>query len=85
MDWSKHLEWSWNICFNEAIKQFGFLKSEEESCVYKKFSESRLVFLFLYVDDILLMENDIPLLKSVKEWLQSYFSMKDLGEVEYIL
>ena len=31
---------SWNLRFDEAIKQFGFLKSEEESCVYKKFSGS---------------------------------------------
>ena len=76
---------SWNLRFDEAIKQFGFLKSEEESCVYKKFSGSSLVFLVLYVDDILLMGNDIPLLESVKHWLQSCFSMKDLGEAEYIL
>ena len=76
---------SWNLQFGEAIKRFDFLRSEEESCVYKKVSGSSIVFLVLYVDDILLMGNDIPMLESVKEWLKSCFSMKDLGEAEYIL
>ena len=76
---------SWNLQFDEAIKQFSFLKSEEKSCVYKKFSGSSLVFLVLYVDDVLLMGNDIPVLELVKEWLKSCFSLKNLGEAEYML
>ena len=39
----------------------------------------------LYVDDILLIRNDIPTLQNVKSWLGSCFSMKDLGEAAYIL
>ena len=37
------------------------------------------------MDDILLMENDIPALQGIKIWLSSQFSMKDLGEASYIL
>jgi len=37
------------------------------------------------VDDILLIENDIPMLQSVKTSLNNSFSMKDLGEAAYIL
>ena len=44
-----------------------------------------MTFLVLYVDDILLMGNDIPTLNSVKEFLGKCFSMKDLGEATYIL
>ena len=39
----------------------------------------------LYIDDILLIGNDIPTLQNVKSWLGNYFSMKDLGEAAYIL
>src|SRR5688572_11140040 len=46
----------WNIRFDEVVKGFGFTKNEEESCVYKKVSGSFVVFLILYVDDILLIE-----------------------------
>ena len=44
-----------------------------------------MAFLVLYVDDILLIGNDIPNLQSVKTWLSKCFSMKDLGEAAYIL
>ncbi|KAK8586239.1 hypothetical protein V6N13_130760 [Hibiscus sabdariffa] len=76
---------SWNLRFNEAIQEFGFIRNEDEPCVYKKFSGSIVSFLVLYVDDILIIGNDIPTLQSIKTWLSSCFSMKDLGEATYIL
>ncbi|KAG8501098.1 hypothetical protein CXB51_003177 [Gossypium anomalum] len=76
---------SWNLRFNNAIKEFGFIKNEDEPCVYKEVSGSTITFLVLYVDDILIMGNDIPTLQSIKTWLGSCFSMKDLGEATYIL
>ncbi|KAJ9545086.1 hypothetical protein OSB04_024793 [Centaurea solstitialis] len=76
---------SWNIYFDEKIEEFGFLRSEDEPCVYVRTSGSIVVFLVLYVDDILLMGNDIPTLQSVKTWLGKCFSMKDMGDATYIL
>ncbi|KAK8557642.1 hypothetical protein V6N12_009871 [Hibiscus sabdariffa] len=76
---------SWNLRFNDAIKEFGFIRNEDEPCVYKKFSGSIVSFLILYVDDILIIGNDIPTLQSIKTWLSSCFSMKNLGEAAYIL
>ena len=76
---------SWNIRFDEVVKGFGFIKNEEEPCVYKKVSGSSIVFLILYVDDILLIGNDVPMLETVKTSLKNSFSMKDLGEAAYIL
>ena len=76
---------SWNLRFDETVKQFGFIKNEDEPCVYKKISGSAVVFLVLYVDDILLIGNDVPTLQNVKAWLGKCFSMKDLGEAAYIL
>ena len=76
---------SWNLRFDESVKGFGFVKNEDEPCVYKKISGSAIVFLVLYVDGILLIRNDIPTLQNVKSWLGKCFSMKDLGEATYIL
>ncbi|KAL8115369.1 hypothetical protein AgCh_022017 [Apium graveolens] len=75
----------WNIHYDETIKEFGFIKNIDETCVYKKVSGSAITFLVLYVDDILLIGNDIPMLQSVKVWLSKNFTMKDLGEASYIL
>ena len=76
---------SWNHRFDEAISSYGFIKNVDEPCVYKKVSGSQLTFLVLYVDDILLIGNDIGMMTSVKVWLSKTFSMKDLGEATYIL
>ena len=42
-------------------------------------------FLVLYVDDILLIGNDVSMMTFVKVWLSKTFLMKDLGEATYIL
>jgi hypothetical protein len=76
---------SWNIRFDEVDKRFGFIKNEEEPCVYKRASGSALVFLVLYVDEISLIGNDIPMLEAVKTSLKRSFLMKDLGETAYVL
>ncbi|GJW42392.1 retrotransposon protein, putative, ty1-copia subclass [Tanacetum coccineum] len=76
---------SWNKRFDEEIKKYGFTQNPDEPCVYKRASGSIIVFLILYVDDILLMGNNIPMLQDVKSWLGKCFAMKDLGEAAYIL
>ena len=38
-----------------------------------------------YVDDILIIGNDVGMLSTVKTWLSRHFSIKDLGEASYIL
>ena len=76
---------SWNIRFDETVKSFGFEQSIDEPCVYKLIHEGKVVFLVLYVDDILLIGNDVGKLSEVKIWLAKQFDMKDLGEAAYIL
>ena len=53
--------------------------------MYKKVNGSAVVFLVLYVDDILIIGKDVTVLQYVKIWLSKNFSMKDLGEATYIL
>jgi len=85
MDQDEPVTYSWNLRLDETVKLYGFIKNEDEPCVYKKVSGSMIVFLVLYVDDILLIGIDIPTLQQVKSWLGKCFSMKDLGEAAYIL
>nr|GEY10045.1 retrotransposon protein, putative, Ty1-copia subclass [Tanacetum cinerariifolium] len=75
----------WNKRFDNEIKKFGFTQNRNEPYVYLKASGSNITFLILYVDDILIMGNNIPMLQSVKTYLGRCFAMKDLGEAAYIL
>ncbi|GKA87623.1 retrotransposon protein, putative, ty1-copia subclass [Tanacetum coccineum] len=61
------------------------MQNADEPCVYLKASGSNVTFLILYVDDILIMGNSIPMLQDVKSYLGKCFAMKDLGEAAYIL
>ena len=74
-----------NKRFDEELKRFGFTQNLDEPCVYHKASGSEVIFLILYVDDILIMGKDIPSLQKVKAYLGKCFSMKDLGEAAFIL
>ena len=81
----KHASRSWNICFDRAIKSFGFGQNPDESCVYMKSEGDMVVFMVLYVDNILLLRRDIVMLLTVKVWLAKAIDMKDLGEASYII
>ena len=84
MDWCKHLGVG-IYAFVKVIKEFEFIQVYRETCIYKKVSGSSIAFLILYVDDILLIGNDIEFLDDIKGYLNKSFSMKDLGEAAYIL
>jgi len=53
--------------------------------MYHKFSESKYIFLILYVDDILLATNDKKILHDTKRFLSKKIDMKDLGESSFVL
>ena len=71
--------------FDETIKTYGFEQNVDEPCVYKYINNKKVVFFVLYVDDILLIGNDVEILSNVKKWLAEQFQMKDLGEASYVL
>ncbi|GJY61387.1 retrotransposon protein, putative, ty1-copia subclass [Tanacetum coccineum] len=68
----------WNKRFDDEIKKFGFTQNPEEPCVYLKASGSYVAILILYVDDILLMGNNIPMSKRLIGLNQSAYIEKIL-------
>ncbi|KAL0329279.1 UNVERIFIED_CONTAM: hypothetical protein Sradi_4914600 [Sesamum radiatum] len=76
---------SWNTRFDEVIRGYDIIKNECDLCVYKKVSGTLVAYLVLYVNDILLIRNDVKMLGDIKAWLSTQFSMKDMGETSYIL
>ncbi|GJY77336.1 retrotransposon protein, putative, ty1-copia subclass [Tanacetum coccineum] len=68
----------WNKRFDDEIKKFGFTQNRDEPCVFLKASRSNVTFLILYVDDILIIGNNIPMLQDVKSYLGSAYIEKIL-------
>ncbi|KAL0453560.1 UNVERIFIED_CONTAM: putative transposon Ty5-1 protein [Sesamum latifolium] len=56
---------SWNTRFDKVIWGYNFTKNDYGPFIYKKISGSSVVYLVLYVD-ILLIENDVKMLRNIK-------------------
>ncbi|XP_022858509.1 uncharacterized protein LOC111379383 [Olea europaea var. sylvestris] len=75
----------WYHKFHQVITSYSFEANVVDDCVYHKFSESKYIFLVLYVNDILLASSDIGLLHETKKFLMKKFEMKDLGDASFVL
>ena len=76
----------WNKKFDEFMKTQDFRRSLYDPCVYIKGSEvSHMIYLLIYVDDMLIASKDLCKIKELKENLKNRFEMKDLGAASRIL
>ena len=63
-----------------------FIRCSYDSCVYLKMKNHQvLVYLLLYVDDMLIASGSLQDIQEFKQQLNSEFEMKDLGEAKRIL
>jgi len=69
------------------IHLYGDLTSPKEKniTVYFKLIGDCVIYLVLYVDNMLLVGNDKEIIQDLKTQLSSKFDMKDLGAATYIL
>ena len=56
-----------------------------DQCIYQRVSGSKICFLVLYVDNILLATNDKSLLYEVKQFLSKNFDKKYMGEASSVV
>jgi hypothetical protein len=65
----KQVSRQWYLKFHGIISSFGFVENPMVQCIYQKVSGSKICFIILYVDDILLATNDKSFLHEVKQFL----------------
>jgi hypothetical protein len=75
----------WYQKFDTYIIGLGFVRSRADHCVYSKQVGNHFIYVVLYVDDMLLVGNNMDVIKEVKSQLSSKFDMKDLGATNFIL
>ena len=76
----KQASHQWYLKFHGIISSFGFDENPMDQYIYHRVSGSKICFLVLYVDDILLAVIDRSLLHEVKQFLSKNFDMKDMGD-----
>jgi len=74
----------WYQNFDTFIRGLGFTKSKAYHYVYFILTGDHVIYLVLYVDDMLLVGNDKEIIQDLKTKLSSKFDMKDLDATNYI-
>lgn len=75
----------WNKHINGTLTKLGFNQHAGEHGLYFKHSPSGLIFVALYVDDLLIAAPDMAIMQKVKNALSRFYSMKDLMSVNKFL
>ena len=74
----------WYTRFDSYFTGLGFTKIEADANLYHIVVEGKLLIIFLYVNDLILVGDD-QLIKSCTEDLAREFEMKDMGLMHYFL
>lgn len=53
--------------------------------MFSKEIKGKLVFILVYVDDLLITGSDVHEIQHIKEALETVFTIKDLGPMKYFL
>ncbi|XP_048485493.1 uncharacterized protein LOC119691901 isoform X3 [Plutella xylostella] len=73
----------WNKKLNEALLQIGLTRSKVDPCIYYRIvNDKNILFITVYVDDLMYFFNDEETASVVKLKLKEKFLMKDMGEVK---
>ena len=75
----------WYQKFDTYIQGLRFVRSMANHSVYYKQVGEHFIYVVLYVDGMLLVGNNMEVIKEVKLQLSSKFDMKDLGAANLIL
>ena len=75
----------WYQKMHQALKELNFQSLDTDHCVYRLEHGSTVVFIALYVDDLLILSNELNRLNKFKQDLSRVFDMKDIGEAQFVL
>lgn len=76
---------AWFDKFRTFLLKFGFICSVKDPSLFIYHHGTTIIFLLLYVDDMVLTGNDPDVLKKLLSSLSSEFRMKDMGPLSYFL
>jgi hypothetical protein len=76
---------AWFHQFSDFLLTIGFNSSQADSSLFVYSSAHEIIYLLLYVDDIIITGNNMSLIDTFIRKLRHEFSMKDLGTLNYFL
>jgi len=74
---------AWYECLDKYLQELGF--SASDYCLYSLGDKDKVIYLIIFIDDLLICGKNEGKLKDIKDKLSDKFKMKDLGEVRTYL
>jgi len=76
---------AWNYRIDKYFKKKGYEQCPYEHALYIKKSKGDVMFVALYVDDLIFMGNNAEMIQEFKDIMTKEFEMTDMGLMEYFL
>jgi hypothetical protein len=76
---------AWFDTLRRVVCDMGYYQCNGDHTVFYRHRGSCITILVVYVDDIVIAEDDVEEIKSMKERLGRAFEVKDLGPLRYFL
>lgn len=76
---------AWNTRIDTYFKESGFKQCPYEHALYTKKSGGNVLFVALYVDDLIFMGNNDEIIEKFKDTMTREFEMTDLGLMKFFL
>lgn len=76
---------AWYEKFSSKLLDLGFLLSTSDSSLFVRKDNGCIIYLLIYVDDIIITGNDTTVIGRLISQLGLHFKMKDLGKLTYFL
>ena len=76
----------WNKKLSSTLTAMGLSQNKLDPCIYYKIVDNNnMMFLVIYVDDIILFTNNMESKNYIKDELKKQFKIKDLGDINYYI
>ncbi|KAF5465120.1 hypothetical protein F2P56_015151 [Juglans regia] len=75
----------WFAKFASTILDLGFKQSKAYYSLFTRLQGTTFIALLVYVDDILIVSNDMTIGTTLQTFLDQQFKLKDLGSLKYFL
>ena len=76
---------AWNTRIDAYFKEHGFVQCPYEHALYVKVRKNDILFVALYVDDLIFSGNNLDMIEKFKLEMTKEFEMTDLGHMSYFL
>ena len=81
----KQVPWAWFEKFSSVVAHQGFTSSPHDTTFFVRRFFAGITLILLYVDDMIITEDDSAGIRSLHHFLSQHFEMKDLDTLSYFL